>query len=92
MARYYFHVVDGRVIAAFDREGCDLDDIPDAVFEAVTAGREVLADGYRQGRCRRHWEIKVFDEIGDLAFSVPFSDLGEPDRRLAASEATRLAR
>ena len=70
---YYFHIhgPDGTVV---DDEGADLADMAAVREEAVTAVREIVANGIRSGRGSNGRELRVADNTGKLVLTLPFHD------------------
>ena len=74
MPMYYFHVhgPDGTVV---DDEGANFLDMAAVREEAVTAVRELVADGIRSGKGPNGREMRVADDAGKLVLSLPFRDV-----------------
>ena len=74
MPMYYFHIhsSDGTVV---DDEGEEFADMAAVREEAVTAVRELVADGIRSGKGPNGREMRVADDAGKLVLSLPFRDV-----------------
>ncbi len=75
MARYYFHVQDGRTI--LDDEGVELPDLDAARKEAIRASGEALRDGIDAGiwagESWRMWVTAAPGGNGHTFFTLRFS-------------------
>jgi hypothetical protein len=70
MARYFFHVMDGRALV--DREGTELPNMQAVRFEAVRAAGEILADDGLSTLGTSPWTMSVADESGNVVYSLRF--------------------
>lgn len=67
MARYYFHLRDGRDVL-LDPEGVELNGLPAAQAEALRSARAILAAEVLEGRVPLYMRIDVEDgAAGDRA-------------------------
>jgi hypothetical protein len=68
MARFFFNVRDDVLMT--DPEGSVLDGPEAALAEAHEIARELLVEGLRRSRDRRHWSVEVEDEARELIGTV----------------------
>ena len=72
MPRFYFDLHND--VEAHDEEGMELSDLEAARAEAIRSGRELVAEGVRNGQVNlNHW-IEVRDESGAQVLAVRFGD------------------
>lgn len=71
MARYFFHVHDGRKI--FDEEGTDLPSIREAKRCAVQLAGALLRDDAEYFWKGREWRMDVADAHGQTLLSLTFT-------------------
>lgn len=71
MARYFFHVADGR--REIDDEGIELADDAEARLEAVRYGGNILADEPEKLLADDSLQSHVTDERGEARFAVIIS-------------------
>jgi hypothetical protein len=79
MARYYFHIRDGKDIP--DHEGTELSDVSMVRSEAITAAGEMLKD-MGSAWDGHEWEMEVTDESGATVLTLRFQADG-PKRAAA---------
>ena len=73
MPRFYFHL--HHAVEAIDEEGMELADLEAAREEAIRSGRDLVAEGVRNGQVNlSHW-IEVHDESGTQVLVVRFGDV-----------------
>ena len=71
MARYFFHLRDGRD-ETLDQEGVEFSDM-DAVREAALVGaRDLIAGDAQQGVIDFRFRLEAEDEAGEIVYSLPF--------------------
>lgn len=73
MARYYFHLRDGRDVL-LDPEGVELPDIEAARAQALSAARSILAAEVLEGKVPLNLRIDVEDVGGAIVHRLPFAD------------------
>ncbi|MCV9967818.1 hypothetical protein OIU34_39115 [Pararhizobium sp. BT-229] len=70
MARYFFHVADGKI--TIDDVGTDLPDMDRVRRESVRTAGQMLSDG-DQTWTGKAWRMEVADETGTIVFGVNIS-------------------
>ena len=71
MARYFFHLRDGRD-ETLDQEGVEFSDM-DAVREAALVGaRDLIAGDAQQGVIDFRFRLEAENEAGEIVYSLPF--------------------
>ncbi|MCV9967807.1 hypothetical protein OIU34_39045 [Pararhizobium sp. BT-229] len=70
MARYFFHVADGKI--TIDDVGTDLPDMDRVRRESVRTAGQMLSDG-DQSWGGEAWRMVVADEKGTIVFGVNIS-------------------
>jgi hypothetical protein len=71
MARYFFHVTDGKV--SIDADGVELAGIDEVRREAIRAAGEMLASGEASGMLDGHsWNMTVADEDSKTVMTLCF--------------------
>ena len=71
MPRYYFHVMDGRVV--IDEDGTELAGPEDVRREAIRAAGEILANGEAASLAGGHvWNMTVADEDAKTVLTLRF--------------------
>ena len=71
MARYFFHLRDGRD-ETLDQEGSEFSDM-DAVRQAVLVGvRDLIAGDVLQGVIDFRFRVEAENEAGEIVYSLPF--------------------
>ena len=73
MPRFYFHI-HGRDGTIQDEEGSNLPDLKAARAEALSAIREMLAEGLKHGRGPEERELWIADRKGKVLVALPFRD------------------
>ena len=73
MARYYFHLRDGRDVL-LDPEGLEPPDPGAVVAKALVAARSILSADALEGRLQLDLRIDVEDESGGLVHRLAFAD------------------
>jgi uncharacterized protein DUF6894 len=76
MARYFFHVIDGRSVV--DEEGTELTSLGEARREAVRLSGNILSEGPDQFWEGEQWRMDVADERGLTLFALHFSAVEAP--------------
>jgi hypothetical protein len=71
MARYFFHVEDGKSYP--DREGVELPDLKSVRGEALRASGEMLRENGLGLWDGQDWEMRVVDEAGQPVITLKFS-------------------
>jgi hypothetical protein len=71
MARYYFHIEDGKSYP--DHEGVELPDIKAVRAEAIRASGEMLRDHGISLWDGEEWEMRVVDHAGEPVMTLKFS-------------------
>jgi hypothetical protein len=71
MARYFFHIVDGRFLV--DAEGTDLPDMAAVRAEAISAAGEILRDAGAKGWDGDEWQMHVVNEDETTVLKLVFS-------------------
>jgi hypothetical protein len=69
MSRYYFHVIDGKIM--IDREGSDHPGIDQAREEAIETAGHILRT--RGGDAGKPWRLIVADADENVVFTLDFS-------------------
>ena len=82
MARYFFHVEDGKSYP--DHEGAELADISAVRAEALRASGEMLRDNGLDFWDGEVWEMRVVDEAGRPILTLMFSAAEHVARKLTA--------
>lgn len=67
MARYFFHIMNGRAI--FDETGLELASMDQVRKEAVRASGQMLSDGQHAWKGYA-WQMIVTDSQGTIVFGV----------------------
>jgi len=80
MARYFFHVKDGRM--AVDHTGLEFDNDHDVRQEALRGASEMLVDENMGLWLGNEWVMTVVNEFGDVMFNLKFS-IDQPKRHEA---------
>ena len=70
MPRYYFHVMDGRVL--IDTEGTELASLEAVHEEALRAAGGILADMDAHALAKAAWTMTVADGAGKAVYSLRF--------------------
>jgi hypothetical protein len=73
MARFYFHLRDGRDIL-LDDEGVELDGVEAAREQALRSARSILAAEVLEGRVPLHMRIDVENGAGAIVYRLPFAE------------------
>ena len=76
MARFYFHLSEGRDVL-IDREGVDLPDNAAAARRALDSARDILSAEIREGRVPLNMQLAVEDECGLTVHRLPFAQAVE---------------
>ena len=76
MARYYFHLRDGRDIL-LDPEGVDLDGLEAARAKALLSARSILAAEILEGKVPLYLRIDVENGAGAIVHRLPFAEAVE---------------
>lgn len=74
MPNFYFHIRDGDALTE-DPEGSDLPDLEAARAEALTAVRQIAAEGIRTGKRVLGKSMEITDEAGRVLATVAFLDV-----------------
>ncbi len=72
MPRFFFNVQGS--VPVEDKHGTELDSRADVHEYAVTAARQLLAEGKAQGFDRTSWSFKVIDENGRTVLNFRFAE------------------
>ncbi len=72
MARYYFHLRDGRDVL-LDPEGMELEGLSIAQEQAMRSARAILAAEVLEGRVPLYMRIDVEDGGGVIVHRLPFT-------------------
>lgn len=70
MSRYFFHVMNGRVV--IDTVGVELPDMDRVRTEAIRASGQMLSDGEHSWKGQA-WQMIVTDETKAIVYGVNFS-------------------
>lgn len=70
MARYFFHVADGKM--TIDDVGTDLPDMDRVRRETIRTAGQMLSDGDQSWKGNA-WRMMVADEAGTIVFGVNIS-------------------
>ena len=73
MQRYFFNILDGRVIR--DEEGQEFASLEDAKADAVASARSILREAVWQGRLPLNESIQIADAEGSVLATVLFRDV-----------------
>jgi hypothetical protein len=71
MSRYFFHVIDGKVL--IDDEGTECASLSDVREQAITAAGEMLRDAARTITLGQEWQMHVADEDKATVLKLTFS-------------------
>ena len=70
MARYFFHILNGKAI--FDDVGLELSNLDQMRTEAIRATGQMLSDGQHKWKGQA-WQMIVTDADDTIVFGVNFS-------------------
>lgn len=73
MARYFFHLVDGRE-TLIDPDGRDVEDVAALGDLAIRDARAIISHDALAGHVRLDQAIEIRDEKGRLVLRLPFRD------------------
>ena len=89
MARFYFHLNDGKSVL-IDSEGVELPDPAAAAQRALDSARDILSAEIREGRVPLDMHLAVEDERGLTIQRTTRRRFDTPDVRQAALERATL--
>ena len=78
MRRFFFNVQQGNEYVE-DTEGQEIADLEGVRSEALTAAREVVAEGALAGKEWTSWSFNITDENGETVLRFPFSQAMQSD-------------
>jgi hypothetical protein len=74
MARYFFHVRDGRELIP-DPEGVDISNLEAAADDCRSTVQEVLNEDASQAELASNRQFEITDEQGGLCLVIPFLEV-----------------
>ena len=72
MPRFFFHIVDGRIVQ--DEEGQEFANLEDAKADAVASARAIMRDALWEGRLPLNESIQIADDQGHILTVIRFRD------------------